>query len=114
MRNRRLILFISLLSAIAVTCFSTTQSYYQKPVKSAENQHLVLRAQVYPNTELETVSPAPVQAWKRTVCKKTPPPELSTSVSFSAIAATTGNTGLNTSLLPVKDYLFHIYPSHNF
>lgn len=82
------------------------------PVKQ---EILASQLQEFPHTDLEIIHQPVTAVWQTVAAKNAVTANLSLATVFSGYACNASlNSHIKASSLLIKDYLFFIYPSHNF
>jgi hypothetical protein len=98
----------------AVTCFSGNKICAEPGGKQVGNEALGNFSQEFPNGELERVQHPSAAGWNTTAQKNVVTSSLlQRTVDYTAVSSLK-RPQVKTSSLRIKDYLFHIHPSHHF
>ena len=98
----------------AVTCFSSNKTCAANGAEQIKNEIPGNFSQEFPNGELERVHHPSSAGWNSTTQKNLVPAALSQGAFVYKEQIFFKSSLVKTSSLRIKDYLFHIHPSHHF
>ena len=106
--------FLTILFFFAVACCSSIKICPARSVQPFNQEAHTFQAKQIPNAELERVHPPTVPAGQTALQKNLVLPGLLPLASFYQQRIAAESSFIKASSLLVKDYLFFIYPYHNF
>ncbi|HMK25205.1 MAG TPA: hypothetical protein VK483_04180 [Chitinophagaceae bacterium] len=105
---------IFILVFFVVTSFSTNKICAANGASQVKNEIAANFSQEFPNGELERVQHPSAAGWNITALKNLASAALSQGVFVYKEQIFFKSPLVKTSSLRIKDYLFHIHPSHHF